>query len=306
MSVQAHSEYKTLTAELENCRRLTNSWNFAHLPEEDRIRLRARVVDLESRSQEKKKLYDTIIAQLVETEVWPIAKRPEDSESGYNQLFKYVAELRDTVTEMNALLHDMIAQRNIRISSEQEAEQDHSRPSKRRRLSIDRTISQGEALPHLPPDSAGLEQIQDKLTGFEESLSNFENNLTQHDRELGDELDSRLAVRLDELRASGKVAAAMANKKTPPSEAHSRALREIELNINTTGDQISELAEEVGNLILQSNSHDAVISQLKQENDELKSQFLLVSFFPLSLVIITKHFTDGTETERIYGETGKT
>src|SRR3984957_4682786 len=303
MSVQAHSEYKTLTAELENCRRLTNSWNFAHLPEEDRIRLRARVVDLESRSQEKKKLYDTIIAQLVETEVWPIAKRPEDSESGYNQLFKYVAELRDTVTEMNALLHDMIAQRNIRISSEQEAEQDHSRPSKRRRLSTDRTISQGEAL---PPDSAGLEQIQDKLTGFEESLSNFENNLTQHDRELGDELDSRLAVRLDELRASGKVAAAMANKKTPPSEAHSRALREIELNINTTGDQISELAEVVGNLILQSNSHDAVISQLKQENDELKSQFLLVIFFPLSLVIITKHFTDGTETERIYGETGKT
>jgi hypothetical protein len=281
MSVQAHSEYKTLTAELENCRRLTNSWNFAQLPQQDQTRLNTRVRDLESKSQEKRNLYDTLIAQLVETEVWPIAKRPEDSELGYNQLFKYVAELRDTVTEMNALLHDMIAQRNIRIS-EQETEQEHSRPSKRRRLSIDRTIIQEEAFLRVPPDSAGLEEIQDKLTGFEESLSNFENNLTQHDRELGDELDSRLAVRLDELRASGKVAAAMANKKTPPSEAHTRALREIELNINTTGDQISELAEEVGNLILQSNSHDAVISQLKQENDELKSQFVLVSFISSS------------------------
>jgi hypothetical protein len=281
MSVQAHSEYKTLTAELENCRRLTNSWNFAQLPQQDQTRLNTRVRDLESKSQEKRNLYDTLIAQLVETEVWPIAKRPEDSELGYNQLFKYVAELRDTVTEMNALLHDMIAQRNIRIS-EQETEQEHSRPSKRRRLSIDRTIIQEEAFLRVPPDSAGLEEIQDKLTGFEESLSNFENNLTQHDRELGDELDSRLAVRLDELRASGKVAAAMANKKTPPSEAHTRALPEIELNINTTGDQISELAEEVGNLILQSNSHDAVISQLKQENDELKSQFVLVSFISSS------------------------
>jgi predicted nucleic acid-binding Zn-ribbon protein len=265
--VQAEADFKAISLELDDWRRLTDSWRYASLSEEDKAQLRSQLADLEAKCEEKKRLRDEASARLAETEVWPIEGTLE-TDASLRKMLTYVAELRDKVMEMNKLLNNMIARRNIQPQEPNPngmAMDVDSRPSKRSRgASVDtRRDDQAVAV-------AELEHLHDKLRGFEQNLSDFENSVTQHDRELEEEVDSRLNDRITDIRGADV---------KPSMKSHAETLAGIEQNLNMTGDQVGELAEEVGQLILQSSAQKAELHRLKQENDLLKSQYTLVGCF---------------------------
>jgi hypothetical protein len=288
-SIQAHSEYKALASEVDKCRRLANAWTFAQLPPEDKLSLNTRLAQLESECQEKRQQRDEFIAQLVESESWPIVRGSQQDDFAHKKLFTYVGELRNTITEMNKALVEVIEQRNARGRSpvppglpDDAMDVNNNRPLKRRRVSPNGN-ARGPRGETIAPKE--LEHVQDKLIDFERTLSDFENSLTQHDRELEDEMVSRMEQRFDEIFAAKPLPPSVASAPDiakpasgSMSEASMQILREIEKNVNVTGDQVGELAQEVGNLIVQSSLHEKEISHWTKEKELFTNRLLAVRF----------------------------
>jgi hypothetical protein len=100
--------------------------------------------------------------------------------------------------------------------------------------------------------------------------------MAQHDADVMAEVDSRIEESIENLRAVGGLNA---------QPDMSGKLQAVEKNLNTTGDEVGILAEEVASLILQSSSHDGEILRLKQENERFRSEFVAVSTKVLKMFI---------------------
>jgi hypothetical protein len=290
-SARANSDHVNLNAQVEHYRRLVNSTRYPHLPESDKTQLQARLADLEQRSQAAKKAHDDAIARLTETDTWPVTRRGEPD---YKLLVLCIVELRDTITEMHDALNDLVAQRNntyiappppppVPSSSAPSMAMDiDRRPLKRRRMSEDDAVdSSVQSSKRTRGSSGDLDLIRNKILALEKRLSDFEITMNQHDKEVEAEIDARMDEKLEALKEL-RAAPAPSDTKLEPGEdqnllTEKDKLQAAEQNLTTVGDEIEELAEAVGGLILQSSSHETEIAMLKQDNEHFTTQTVMVS-----------------------------
>jgi chromosome segregation ATPase len=278
--IHARAQHMKLEEEVRDFHRIARSWRYASLPEDDKTRLNAQIADIELRCEDKKKTLNASVARLVEADSWPVGQRSQvqdDVEDKYREVVRYVEELKNTATEMNNVLNDIrevkIEQRNnAGIPMDVDWQEGQSRPLKRPRVSDDLDDEGSRAPRQYQPTSEEVEEIREKLLAIEGRLCNFENDLIAHDEDLKDELDGLLEAKFEELHKGESLL------DTPQSNGvgQSGKFLEVERNINTTGEQVGELAEEVGNLILRSSAVDSDIERLRRENEQFKQDFVLV------------------------------
>ena len=270
---------------------------YPDLPSETKGLIQSRLVDLERRSQAAKKEHEDAIVRLIDTNTWPVTRSHQDRRSGNDQeqkeLVQCVAGLKDAIAELHAAVNDLAAKRAASNANPQPPpsappsttpSSADPRPRKRRRLStddvdmLDLSDQRRTSSTYVDTDDDDLEQLHDKLHGLESRLVEVENTMTQHDRDINDELESRMEEKMATLRIAHK------DKLSPTVETgeiidhfNHRKFEEAEKNLNVAGEEIRELAEAMAGLLIQADSQGKEIKQLREENARLRAECAAVS-----------------------------
>jgi len=155
--------------------------------------------------------------------------------------------------------------------------QDSDRPSKRRKLegeadTLGRSTS-GDAELMIEDTVMELEAFRDQLTELDRHLIDLENDITQRDGVISDEIELHIDVRLEEedalyspVREPGEV-----------SESEIEAVvdaknEELVRAVTVTGEEIGALAVEVAELITKVNALEVRCRTLEAENQEFKNK----------------------------------
>jgi chromosome segregation ATPase len=295
-SARAYQKYLDLNAELEEARRFSRS-TLLHPDDESKDLTQKRIADIEKRSQAAKKEHEDAIVRLIEANTWPITKT-QDRRTGneeYKELVLCIAGLRDTITELHTAVNDLVAKRSTsnaqpqpsplpvppaplpsRTSSSTTVINLDPRPRKKRRIStddvdmVDISEASGKAQ-RIPPsyNANDLDHLNDKLSTLDSRLSDVENTLTQYDREITEELESKMDEKVAELRLVDK---SSKHEHSSVNEAIIRKFEEAEQNLNVAGEEIGELAEAMASLYIQVDLQLNEIKQVKAENAQLKAE----------------------------------
>lgn len=236
------------------------------LPNEDKQTLSAELTKLESRREETKKVLDEKISRLVKSNSWPISPRTEAEEGEldrHQEMVKYVEELKDTATEMNRVLNDIRgrkfpAERERTTPTDVGLTVDSARPLKRRRLSDNEQ-------PATTTATDEMDVLRDKLLDLEARFSSFENDLTEHNQELMQEVKAYIEGKVEEIASPAKDVSA-----DDPNDSHDRVYQEI----NRMGGEVVELAEEMGALLLRTNAQETETTILQREIKASKKEYL--------------------------------
>ena len=267
--VQVRNQYTKIKEDIADCRRLMETWRMPSLPDEDKGALSAELAKLESRRENLKKSLDEKISRLAESNSWPISTRTEveDGEvAKYEEMVKYIEELKNTATEMNRVLNDI---REPNPSGEHEHDTpmdvdvlaDSVRPLKRRRLSVPGQQHQQRIAPE------EVDAFQNNLLNLEERFANFENDLTEHNQELMQEVTAYVEGKVEEIAAAVKDVSA-----SETTDLYDKADQEIK----RMGSEVVELAEEMGALLLRANAQETETAKLQLEIEESKKQYISV------------------------------
>jgi HAMP domain-containing protein len=261
--VQARNQHTKIEEDIASCRRLMETLRLPSLPDDDKQSLSAELTKLESQRDNTKKSMDENISRLVKSNSWPISPRDEVEEGElekYQEMTKYVEELKITATEINRVLNDI----RERKSSE---EHDHVTP-------MDIDLPEGAA--HLPERrrlSAPLateeaDTLRDKLLHLEERFAEFENDLNEHNQELMQEVKAYIEGKADEIASTAQDASA-----SELSGRYDQAQQEV----TRMGNEVGELAGEIGALLLKANAQETELATMRRELEDSKKDYITVS-----------------------------
>ncbi|KAF8447952.1 hypothetical protein L210DRAFT_3641809 [Boletus edulis BED1] len=269
-SITSRRDYTKLESELSHIRMLSDSSLVNKMPEDDRARIHAQRMALELQMDVKRKEVNDTTQKLIGSNFWPILRTPQVAE-----MEKTLEEAKKHVVEVRGLLDDV---KNscaaLFKTSASDWTQDADRPAKRRRLEGDVDTpgppSSGDA--DMAEDAAmELEAFRDRLTELDRHLVDLENDITQRNTLISDEIELRIDARLEEedalyppIKEPGEV-----------SESEIEAVvdaknEELVRAVTVTGEEIGALAVEVAELITKVNALEARCKTLEAENQEFK------------------------------------
>lgn len=233
---------------------------------------------MQSRRTEKaKELQDAIERLVVAGEGVVFDGKAEGETAVGDRSEAGITELRDAVAQLQKSLQEITISTNPAESNSAGTAMDAAgtRPSdprkgKARATSVDMDISDTE----MDVDEGSQDRTSDAiaplrtlLEGVEERVANLENEHSQQIQDLNDELDSLIQERSTQLLAEAA--------RRPLVESHpklAQALRRVQSDIKLNGEQISEIAQEVGNLITQQGALSATNNTLTKENADLRNE----------------------------------
>ncbi|KAI0957464.1 hypothetical protein AcW1_005847 [Taiwanofungus camphoratus] len=271
------SEHAKLQAEAQMYRRLAQSWRFGATSEEDKARLNAQLSDIQLQCETKRQELNTSVTKLIELDFWPLPQHGSPPiDASQKQIQVTVSELRGHITELYSLIDQTQTQSPAAVELKSalsmdvhDAQAEEHRPAKRQRLSPGHQE-------HLLDGVDVQDELRERLLMMERRLSDLENEMVQHDNDLLFEVEDLVQTRLEGLRSmSGKISTIKDGNGdhhsglNPFSYEHQLHL-EQELEI--TGGQVGELAQEVASLIRRANIGDKENAQLRDENEQLKEQ----------------------------------
>ncbi|KAG6376159.1 hypothetical protein JVT61DRAFT_2133 [Boletus reticuloceps] len=256
-SITSRRDYTKLESELSQIRMLSDSSLVNNMSEADRARINAQRMALELQMDVKRKEVNDTTQKLIGSNFWPILRTPQVTE-----MEKTLEEAKKHVVEVRGLLDDV---KNscaaLFKTSASDWTQDADRPVKRRRL-------EGEVNTPGPPSSGDaemaedaameLEEFRDRLTSLDRHLVDLENDITQRNTVISDEIELRIDARLEEedalyppIKEPGEV-----------SESEIEAVvdaknKELVRAVTVTGEEIGALAVEVAELITKVNALEA-------------------------------------------------
>lgn len=278
-SITSRRDYSRLESDLSQIRLLFNSPLVNNMPEADRAHINAQKASLELQMGVKRKEINERIQKLVGSNFWPVLKTPQISE-----MEKTLDETKKHVLEVRSLLDDVKnSSAALFKTSAAEWTPDSDRPSKRRRLD-------GGADTPGPPMSGNaelmtentakeLEAFRDKIIELDRHLIDLENDITQRDGIIADEIELRIDSRLEE-------ADALYSPVQEPGEILESEIaavvdaknQEIALGVAVAGEEIGELAKEVAELIKKVDDLEIKCRTLEVENQEFKNKLAQVWF----------------------------
>jgi chromosome segregation ATPase len=256
--------------DIANCLHLMETLRMPSLPDQDKHALSEELTKLESRREEIKKSLEEKISHLAKSNSWPIHPRTEAEEGEvekYQEMVKYVEELKNTATEMNRVLND-IREHKTTVQREHATPMDvdlpagSTRPLKRRRLSDTEQLS-----PTIPTDE--VDALRDTFLDLEARFSAFENDLTEHNQELMQEVKAYIEAKVEEIAA---VVKDTSTGDSSDSDPYDKADQEIK----RMGGEVVELAEEMGALLLRANGQETETATLQREINESKQEYISV------------------------------
>ena len=267
-SVQTRNEYTKVEEDIAGCRHLMETLRMPSLPDEDKEALSAELTKLESRREEIKKLMEEKIFRLTKLNSWPISPsiETEDGEvEKYQEMIKYVEELKNTATEMNRVLNDIRERKSTAeggaMSMDVDLPSNSGPPLKRRRIS-----DAGQPSPSVATDE--MDALRDKLLSLEDRFSSFENDLTEHSQELMQEMKAYIEGNVEEIASTVKGTSAGG-----PSDLYDEADQEVK----RMGGEVAELAEEMGALLLRADAQETETATLEHELEESRKEYISVS-----------------------------
>jgi hypothetical protein len=265
--VQTRNQYMKIKEDIAGCRRLMETFRMPSLPDEDKQSLSAELSKLESRREETKQSLEEKVSHLTNSNSWPIGPRTEIEEGEvekYQEMVKYIEELKNTVTEMNRVLNDIRERKSTAEVEHTPMDVDlpagSARPLKRRRIS-----DAGQPSPPIATDEE--DALRDKLLSLEDRFSSFENDLTEHNQELMQEMNAYMEARFEEIASTGKDTSA-----GDSSNLYDKA----DLEVKRMGGEVVELAEEMGALLLRANAQETETATLQHELEESKKDYISV------------------------------
>ncbi|KAH9951893.1 hypothetical protein B0H21DRAFT_705064 [Amylocystis lapponica] len=291
-AVVTRSEHLRLQKELQSYQRLTQSRRFVEIPEEARVQMDAQSADVMRQCEEKKQALNAIVAQLTGADVWPAEPL------GQRILDGSPAEMKASIIELKANVQhifDALRKAAPTVGSDTklvdtmdpQLSPHQGPPAKRRRLSpalnqLSLAVSSGDKA---QLGSNALDEVMDLLRKFESRLSDLENDMIQHDNDLLEEVEGRIQNKLEGLQSDhslpllsssepgGQIQAVVAAEQQPALDVpQGRKLEEFRQEVDTLGEQVGELAQEVANLILEMRAKDEEAQRLRQDNELLMQE----------------------------------
>ena len=276
-SITSRRDYAKLESDLSHIHLLSNSSLVNNMPEADRALINAQKVALELQKVEKRKEVKESVQKLIGSNFWPIlrASQVSELEKTLEETKKHVSEVRSVLDEVKRSCAALFK------TNASDMTPDSDRPSKRRKLDGDADAleqsSRGNAEFMTEETTRELEAFRDKLTELERHLVDLENDITQRDVVISDEIELHIDARLEEedalyppVREPGEV-----------SEAEIEAVvdaknKELAHTVARTGEEIGVLAVEVAELIGKVNALEARCQTLEAENREFKDKLVQV------------------------------
>ncbi|KAG1905632.1 uncharacterized protein F5891DRAFT_619575 [Suillus fuscotomentosus] len=221
----------------------------------------------ELRCQTKKNEISDSIQKLAASEFWPALKPPDlqSVEAKFSGMKQQITQLKDSVSELSTSFSAL-----LRLKHPATASRSGEPPLKKRRLEgEDATAGSSEVTFSL----SALDGIQTRLSNVDSQLLDLQNDILQRNTILGDEIESRIDARLEEVEIFPD------EDDMKPSSAAVTAVVQAETAkalgiIHITGQQLGEVAQEVANLMIQSKCTDDEATRLRQENEQLKTEII--------------------------------
>jgi hypothetical protein len=266
--VQTRNQFTKVEEDITNCRYLMETFRISSLSDQEKQALSAELTKLESKREDTRKSLEEKISRLAKSNSWPIYPRAEaekEEVEKYQEMVKYVEELKDTATEMNRVLND-IRERKSTVELEQATPMDVDlpagsvRPLKRRRLSDSEQSTAAIATDE-------VDALRDKFLDLEARFSAFENDLTEHNQELMQEVKAYIEAKVEESASAAKDVSV-----SDISDPYDKADQEIK----RMGGEVIELAEEMGALLLRANAQETETATLQREINESKKEYISV------------------------------
>ncbi|KAF9246510.1 hypothetical protein BU15DRAFT_70590 [Melanogaster broomeanus] len=278
-SITSRRDYAKLEADLSHILTLSGSSFTSGLPEADRANIRAQKLALEVQMEMKRKEINDGIQKLMRSEFWPVLKIPQvvEMEKGLGDVKKHVLEVRSLLGDVQSSCAALLKTGGVATTGfPPDGLQDSDRPLKRRRVAEEEDASGRNASENIKVaeyEATELEAFHVKLATLDHHLVDLENDITQRDQIVSDEIDLHIDCRLEE---EGALYPPVEEpSKVSPAEietiVNSRN-EELERAVTTTGDEIGILATEVAELITKVNTLEARCATLEVQKQELKNK----------------------------------
>ena len=280
-SITSRRDYTKLESDLSQIRLLSNSSLVNNMPETDRAHISAQTMALEHQMDVKRKEINETVQKLIGSNFWPVLRTAQISE-----MEKTLEDAKKHVLEVRSLLDDVKSSCAALFKTSTSGwTQDSDRPSKRRKLE-----GEADTLGRFPSaesmdveeDTAWqLDAFRDQLAELDRHLIDLENDITQRDGVVSDEIELHIDARLEEedalyspVREPGEIS------ETEIEAVVDAKNKELVDAVAVTGEEIGALAVEVAELITKVNALEVRCRTLESENQEFKNR--LAQVWPLT------------------------
>lgn len=261
--------------------RLSRSVRFDEVLEEDKARMDARISSLTSQCDAKKTELNRMLVRLTDADFWPVGqKMPPTLEDGHAAMQTTINELKKSLASLYKLIEDTRADfaksRETQATAFTDSEGNQTtepRAAKRRRLSSgDDTLVEDEDRKRAMVTAAEVDELRGKLLEVERQLADVQNEMVQHDNELLQEIEDLVHSRLEDIPGSASTSRGGRAPDNDPKKQRDNVLDHIRRDLDSTGNDILSLAQEVAGLIKQMNAKDQEQTNLRLENEQLKQR----------------------------------
>ena len=272
-ATQEYMDLGKLEKDVESRRRQVQSPAFNSLPSEVRDAFQANLANATATCERKKASLNKALNKLSETDFWPSipAQNVGDMEAKLKGTKMMLGGLVDSVSQLYKRIENLYEARTGRSgagSSEGVApasasgDGDTTHIKKRRRLSEDGgdTTAADTASPDIRED---VESIRDTIREIEDRLHEMENDLTQHSRNIMEQLEAKMDEKIEEIARNADISALVGNHQLGPQTA--QTIQTFHENLVQGDREITELAQDVADFIPQ-------LDTLQRENDLLKQE----------------------------------
>lgn len=221
------------------------------------------IAQTELRCETKKNEISESIQKLTASEFWPALKPPDlqSVEAKFFGMKQQITELHNSVGELSTSFAALLKLKDPGTAGEP--------PLKKRRLEEEDAAGPSEATFSL----SALDGIQARLSGVDSQLLELQNDIFQRNAIVEEEIESRIDARLEEVEIFPDE-----DDINPSSAIVTAAVQAETVNalnsINSTGQELGELAHVVADLMIQSKGTDDESMRLRQENDQLKTEII--------------------------------
>lgn len=221
----------------------------------------------ELRCEAKKNEISDSIQKLTALDFWPVLKPPDlqSVEAKFFDMKQQISELKDSVGELSTSFSTF-----LRLKDPGTASRSAEPPLKKQKLEgEDAAAGSSEATFSL----GVLDDIQARLNGVDSQLLDLQNDILQRNTIVGDEIESRIDARLEEVELFPDEDDMNPSSAAITTVVQAETAKALDI-INITGQQLGEVAQEVANLMMQSKGTEDEATRLRQENEQLKTEIV--------------------------------
>ena len=244
-STKYRHEFEKIKEDIKDNESLKNLNRYSASSEDNQQQLAKFLLKRQNDMEDTKKKLDDTVSELTKSSTWLVGPSSSDAEEpdSRQELIKNIEDLAEKATKLNAVLNELQDADNSAMDTDPPEPQ---RAKKRRRL------SNGEQSVDFDFD-----RIRERVTELEGLFSNFENGIVARDEDMKFEVEERVESTFQRLISHSS-----------PAPASENQLHSIQEEIKDTGNQVQELADEIGNLILRSDAQKSELAEVMQQLEE--------------------------------------